>query len=384
MHFANNDEKRARNEEGYDRLFLIRPLINLVNKNIKRAAKEELINSVDEMMVPFKGHHSLKVYMAKKPHKWGYKIWARAGISGYVRQLEVYGDNLIEVDATLPDGIGKSGEVVVRACHNLESGSYVYFDNFFTSMELLRYFKQKGIRATGTARRNRIRNSPLLTEKIFCKKVRGFEEHYTDEKHGILVCQWNDNRPVVLATNCHSVQPMVQCKRYDKKLKDSVMVSQPKVVWNYNKGMGGVDKTDMLISLYRNKMKGKKWYRRVFFHFMDMAVVNAWLLFRSVTGSNQQLAFFKLEIATCLLAGVSPNRNDETNNRERQVSAANVPPDVRYDMTGHFFQKMELKNAQRCKMPACTSKTRFICIKCKLYLCVVGNTNCFYKYHHKN
>ena len=43
------------------------------------------------MMIAFKCRHALKVYMPNKPTKWGYKLWCRAGVSGYVYAFEVSG-----------------------------------------------------------------------------------------------------------------------------------------------------------------------------------------------------------------------------------------------------------------------------------------------------
>jgi hypothetical protein len=39
-------------------------------------------NSVDEMMVNFKGKSTIKQYIRGKPNPWGFKLWGRAGISG--------------------------------------------------------------------------------------------------------------------------------------------------------------------------------------------------------------------------------------------------------------------------------------------------------------
>ena len=41
--------------------------------------------------------------------------------------------------------------------------------------------------------------------------------------------------------------------------------------------MGRVDKIDYLISLYRIKVKTRKWLVHMFFHFLDLAVANSWL-----------------------------------------------------------------------------------------------------------
>ncbi|RXN11698.1 piggyBac transposable element-derived 3-like protein [Labeo rohita] len=49
---------------------------------------------------------------------------------------------------------------------------------------------------------------------------------------------------------------------------------------DYNQHMGGVDLLDSLIALYRTKIRSKKWYHRLFFHFLDMIVVTCWLLYK--------------------------------------------------------------------------------------------------------
>ncbi|TKS74102.1 PiggyBac transposable element-derived protein 1 [Collichthys lucidus] len=44
--------------------------------------------------------------------------------------------------------------------------------------------------------------------------------------------------------------------------------------------MGGVDLLDSLIALYRTKVRSKKWYHRLVFHFLDMVITTTWLLYR--------------------------------------------------------------------------------------------------------
>jgi hypothetical protein len=44
---------------------------------------------------------------------------------------------------------------------------------------------------------------------------------------------------------------------------------------HYNKFTGGMDLMDLLIALYRTKVRSKKWYHSSFFHFLDMKVVNS-------------------------------------------------------------------------------------------------------------
>ena len=79
--------------------------------------------SVNEVIVAFKGKDSVKVYMFKKPTKWGYKMWCRNGISGYVYQFEVRGGKGSlgpSADCNPPQRLGVSEFVVLRLCKGLD------------------------------------------------------------------------------------------------------------------------------------------------------------------------------------------------------------------------------------------------------------------------
>ncbi|KAH8038043.1 hypothetical protein HPB51_020693 [Rhipicephalus microplus] len=60
--------------------------------------------------------------------------------------------------------------------------------------------------------------------------------------------------------------------------------------------MGGVDRADQLLSFCRNELKTKKWYKRIIFHLLDLAIVNSWLLYCAVKDSEIERAKFKLQV----------------------------------------------------------------------------------------
>nr|CAH7739621.1 unnamed protein product [Callosobruchus chinensis] len=71
------------------------------------------------------------------------------------------------------------------------------------------------------------------------------------------------------------------------------MVPSPKSVVIYNKYMGGVDLLDSMLRYHRIKLISKKWYMQIFFHLIDLMVVNAWILWRrsNIQANTLPLAF---------------------------------------------------------------------------------------------
>lgn len=76
LHFVDNTKVDD------DRYFKVRPVSH--SKKNCHAIKNEKRQAIDEMMVPHKGIKAgnRKQYIKSKPHKWGFKIFVWAGISG--------------------------------------------------------------------------------------------------------------------------------------------------------------------------------------------------------------------------------------------------------------------------------------------------------------
>ncbi|XP_025407032.1 piggyBac transposable element-derived protein 3-like [Sipha flava] len=92
--------------------------------------------------------------------------------------------------------------------------------------------------------------------------------------------KWYDNKSVTLASNFITSGTLDYVQRYDKKLKQYVTVERPEIVKLYNASMGGVDKSDQMISLYRTFIKSRKWTLRMIFHAFDLVASNSWLQYK--------------------------------------------------------------------------------------------------------
>lgn len=76
-----------------------------------------------------------------------------------------------------------------------------------------------------------------------------------------------------------------------QKDKQLIEIPRPKAVEIYNQYMG-VDLLDAMLGFYRITIRSKKWYHRLFFHMLDMTIVNSYLLWRR---RNKQIAEKKQE-----------------------------------------------------------------------------------------
>ncbi|XP_072144446.1 piggyBac transposable element-derived protein 2-like [Dermacentor andersoni] len=206
-----------------------------------------------------------------------------------------------------PD-IGASCNIVFRMASVVPRGlDYIlYFDNWFCSVDLQVVLKKAGISSVGTVREARLKGCKVPSDKELKKKGRGsyVEMETTFEGVSLRAVKWFDNRPVTLLSTFASASPENTVKRFDNKARTSVSITRPSIVGVYNECTGGVDLMDMLVALYRINLRSKKWYRRLFFHLLDVVIVNCWLLYRRDSTAakvprNQQMTLlhFKAEIA---------------------------------------------------------------------------------------
>jgi len=200
LHFNDNSKALGKNDSSYDRLYKIRPLLQMLRENCLTVPPEE-INSVDEQIIPFKGKSSLRRYLPKKPKKWGFKIFSRNGQSGYCYDIEIEGapDPQDANELAPVDQIGKSGgDVVLRMCSKLpKNQNYkVFFDNYFTFPELLSKLKQWGICAVGTIRPDRLRGCSDVLKSERELKMEGRDSFCgaVDLNTGTTVVRWYDKK----------------------------------------------------------------------------------------------------------------------------------------------------------------------------------------------
>lgn len=363
LHLADNDKAVAT-----DKLYKVSPLLTAMNKNFQQFGTFAKHLSVDEEMVPYYGHHSCKMYIKGKPIRFGYKLWVLATDSGYPLNVQVCcGKSSRAQEGDEGTGLGYRVVTELLRCVSEPTCHEIYFDNFFTSYDLLVKLRDMNFRAAGTVRENRLKKCPLMEKSIMTKKAMGFYDVKCDGK--VLAVKWKDNQCVTIATNFGTVDPVGRAKRWSVSHRAFVDVPQPAIFARYNQHMGGVDLLDRFMSDYRPMIRSKKWWWPLFNNCINMAMVAAWRIHVTLGGSFDHLHFRRYIVRTLLRC--SDRR------RELQCGPGTKPnDDIRYDRFGHHLASNQKQG--RCRL--CKKTARLLCMKCNVYL----HLHCEKEYHEKH
>ena len=127
---------------------------------------------VDEQSIPFKGRHSLKVYVKNK----------RIGDTKCLPSVIVLVNFAIytgkeEHDSKLPD-VAVSWNAVLRLTNVLQRhmNHKVYYDNWFSGVNLLVELQKMGNQSLGTVRPNRLPGCSFVSDKEMKRQGRGTVE----------------------------------------------------------------------------------------------------------------------------------------------------------------------------------------------------------------
>lgn len=167
----------------------------------------------------------------------------------------------------------------------------------------------------------------------------------------------------------------------------------PTIIADYNQYMCGVDLTDQNLSYYSlTTRKTLKWWKKVFWRFIDICIVNSWIIFHQNNPESpiktQRLFRLKLieELVQPLLdLRASPDCPPYLQDRRTR---ATVSTEKR--LNGKHFA---YKNTKRGRCRVCSqkksaatgkkkdTKTQNFCRKCEVFLCL---GQCFEDFHTKS
>lgn len=329
---------------------------------------------IDESIVPFKGRLSIKQYLPKKRNRFGIKLFILCDVkTGVIIDFIVYcGANTEILD---PANLGIGGAVVGTLLKDFYySNRCLYIDNWYTSPKLLDYLFSKNIYACGTVRPNRS-GMPTMRQNLNRGQV------VAKSRPPLMALKWKDKKDIYMLTTIHK-NIMAPSLKEDRRTGLPVM--KPMAVLDYSKNMGSVDTADMMLSSLQCIRKSVKWHKKIFFHIIDMYLLNSFYSYRHVTSKrNLSFADFQLCMIRQLIEKynaqqllnrpsstiISCNTNNKNPLRILPGNAVNHLPTLNYSK----YQRCKL-----CSQSKMRKETRYFCAICKVNLCAAP---CFQDYH---
>lgn len=316
--------------------------------------------SVDESMIPSKADHHWSSICLWSQWK-GDIVWCLADSrTSNILKFEIYtGKSEFANEGTL-------GECVVsKQTSNLLPMSFIAFDNFFTTVNLMEMLRSKDIFAVGTVCVNRKGLPGMMKQKD--KLSRG--EFIYKTKGNLAAIKWMDNKPVTMLTsscNPKTVETVLRRCRDGTRTEISCL----KAVATYNRIMGGVDKFDQLQKKYAIGRRSVKWWHRIFYYLVDQAAVNAFVMWKLTKrmASHDQLTF-RIRLAKQLIGNFT-NRKRKGKMPSFLSHKKQVPEDVRLTNVGVHLPTTG-SSYRRCRH----CSTRKLCNICQKTLSVY-NVQC--------
>ncbi|XP_073342855.1 piggyBac transposable element-derived protein 4 [Pagrus major] len=369
-----NDTKTGTSE--HDRLFRVKPLMDSIQRACKSFYHPSRSLVVDERMVPCKGHSRRNQSIRNTPTKCCFKLFVLTDSSnGYTVDFSVYtGKN------NFPTGRGLSYDSVMSLIdrRHLGSGYHVYMDSFYTSPKLFKDLFASKFGACGTYRDSR-RDCPHSAVNALTKKSpRGTYRWIRDGP--LLFVKWMSSQVVSVCSTIHAAYTE-DVEQGSVKHRQGGWATEsfpcPSPVNEYHKLMGSSESSDQPIQYYATQHKIMKWYRKLFLHFLDISVTNAYILHKDLMkqDSMTQKAFMEELIAQ--LCGVTQKTP------AKKASCVHVPVPGGDVANGvRMKANARSKTCVYCKLNKKKRfKTPWKCKTCDVYLCIQPDRNCFEAWH---
>lgn len=362
LHLNNNVLMPNRNSPDYDRLYRVRPFIDMILGNFKKCYLPGEFLAVDESMVKFKGRCR------------GYKIWVLADKNGYFLNGDIY-------TGKSEEGVTKDlgGSVVRKLTNDLQGGAHkIFFDNYFTSYDLIKDLKDQSLDSCGTVRKNR---EKFPTQLKGDQSMKRGDLDWSISEDGIAAIKWKDKRVVNMASSYHDPRPVVQVVRKQKN-GQSIEINCPVAVRNYNSNMNCVDKFDQMKKVYEIDRKSHKWWHRIFFYFLDATIVNAFIIAKELMSYQECMKSFRLEIVDGLVAASYTQKRKSTGPTIKVSKyKPHIPVEVRKYESAHQPRRGSRRRCALCSTKAKQIRTDWGCSICNVPLCLGKQKDCFQNYH---
>ncbi|KAG2959752.1 hypothetical protein PC118_g22862 [Phytophthora cactorum] len=293
LHFSHNADANAET----DRAWKVRPVVEAMQKTFLAVYDVPPVLTFGEAVISSRSRHNVtRQYLKDKLHKWGTKLFMTCcADTAYCLRLEVYcgtdqyaselgGQSPTKVSADPNSGPAAVLRNLQEVLPPPQKGAFhtVVTDRFYTPVQLALQLLSRNVYAVGTVQPNRRGG-----EGGRCyMPTRGPARIRQDGSGEVLPAA--DSNDVV---GSDGRPPSRFGRKQKRRLRGGkrVVVPCPSMMRNYQRWMGGVAIHDQLrrqrYSLHM-AMVFRKYYKTIFLGLVDMAIVNAYTVYRETQKRN--------------------------------------------------------------------------------------------------
>lgn len=364
LHIADNKNNEQQHEDNRDKLHKLRPMIDELNYTFKRHWMFGGNVSLDEAMVGFKGANPFRRKIPSKPRSIGFKLYAVCCSEKYFcRGFSVddsKGRTLVDIVLPLARAVMSRGQVV-------------YFDRFYTTVDVFTELMHIGIGAVGTCKAARFPAKQLVGSVD--EKNRGSYMVATNAESSMCASTWKDNGNVLMLSTAFSSRSATVTRTADDGGR--IVVNAPEFARKFNDNMQGVDRMDQFRSgcyAIATRFRTRKWWFKLFLGLMDIVIANAFIMYRYYHPEVQHFTFAE-DLAFGLLEADPFSEGTDIDEKK----------DLGHVM-GLFAYKEYKGKMQRltyeCAVCSTLENRKRTCYGCKT-CCVPLHPMCFVVYHGK-
>lgn len=319
-----------------DKFTHIREIFTMFRHNCYTTYNPGFSLTIDEQLLPTKNRCPFIVFMPNKPDKFGIKFWVLAEVNTkYVVNIIPY---LGKHEAHERQGRPLAQDVVLKLTDVVKNKGYqVTTDNFFTSVETAKLLLERKTTMVGTLRANS-KGIPSDLKKSLGTK---YDSKFFIDKESKIVFvnyQCKEKKNVCLLSSMHNA-PTV----------NSTEKKKPSIIEFYNKNKVAVDNVDQMLRMYSTHSTTRRWPVAVWDNILDIAALNAWVLYKLCTGKNISRKQFILD----LIDELRQHNTDKGESSATILEAKNFSPSTRRKCHTRRCSNASTSICERCTKPVC-------------------------------
>jgi hypothetical protein len=265
-------------------LWKLRRVFDYLNAGFRALYNPTEHLAIDEVIVKFKGKVVFRQFIPKKRKRFGIKLYKLCDSFGYTYDMNVYLGKQRKSDAG--DVTATHGTVLQLVRRMENKGHKIYMESYFSFFLISEIERLVLV----VVRHNR-KDMPANFGPKQLKLKKG--DIVSKVRDNLTAICWKGKRVVYMLSNIH---PSPANGNF---LDEHGNATKPYIVEQYNTHMGHVDKSDRMSNTYSICRRTWKWTKKLFFHFLDLSVLNAFLLHKSSGRKLCHILVYPLVVRVC-------------------------------------------------------------------------------------